>query len=58
MTFLSHFLKRFVILLWRMLHHTEILKNAAFWRKGSTTLIKFVGDTEVNSAIDTTGINT
>lgn len=47
-TSLSHCFKRSVILLGRMegrmLHHTEILKKAAFWRRRERTLIKFVGE--------------
>ena len=41
-----------------MLHHKEILKKAAFWTRGKRMLIKFVGDTEVRGAINTTGIET
>lgn len=62
MTSLRHCFKRSVILLermeGRMLHHKEILKKAAFWRRGKRMLIKFVGDTEVRGAINTAGIET
>lgn len=44
MTSLSHCFKSSVVLLGRMLHHQGILEKAAFWRRGKSMVIKFVGE--------------